>query len=55
VLEIKKAVENELRDELDGLKPQEAAVLAMLRGRLARELSGNRLANNRMSVNAAQP
>ena len=41
VLEIKKAVENELRDELDGLKPEEAAVLAMLRGRLTRELSGN--------------
>jgi DNA topoisomerase I len=39
VLEIKSAVEDELRDDLDGLKPQEAAVLAMLRGRLARELS----------------
>jgi DNA topoisomerase-1 len=53
VLEIKKAVENELRDELDGLKPEEAAVLAMLRGRLTRELSGEGRANNRMSVNAA--
>jgi DNA topoisomerase-1 len=41
VLEIKSAVENELRDDLDGLKPQEAAVLAMLRARLARELSGD--------------
>lgn len=40
VLEIKSAVENELRDDLDGLKPEEAAVLAMLRGRLARELLG---------------
>jgi DNA topoisomerase-1 len=39
VLEIKAAVENELRDELAGLKPEEAAVLAMLRGRLARETS----------------
>jgi len=39
VLEIKSAVEDELRDELGGLKPEEAAVLAMLRGRLARELS----------------
>lgn len=38
VLEIKSAVENELRDELGGLKPEEAAVLAMLRGRLTREL-----------------
>ena len=41
VLEIKSAVENELRHELGGLKPEEAAVLAMLRGRLARELAGN--------------
>ena len=40
VLEIKSAVENELREELGGLKPEEAAVLAMLRGSLARELSG---------------
>jgi DNA topoisomerase I len=40
VLEIKSAVENELRDDLDGFKPEEAAVLAMLRGRLVRELSG---------------
>jgi DNA topoisomerase-1 len=39
VLEIKSAVETELRQDLDGLKPEEAAVLAMLRGRLARELS----------------
>jgi DNA topoisomerase-1 len=39
VLEIKSAVEAELREDLDGLKPEEAAVLAMLRGRLARELS----------------
>jgi len=38
VLEIKKAVENELRDELSGLRPEEAAVLAMLRGRLAKEV-----------------
>ena len=40
VLEIKKAVENELRDELSGLQPEEAAVLAMLRGRLAKEACG---------------
>jgi DNA topoisomerase I len=39
VLEIKSAVENELRDEFGGLKPEETDVLAMLRGRLARELS----------------
>jgi DNA topoisomerase-1 len=39
VLEIKSAVEAKLREDLNGLKPEEAAVLAMLRGRLARELS----------------
>jgi DNA topoisomerase I len=37
VLEIKKAVEDQLRDELPGLQPEEAAVLVMLRGRLAKE------------------
>lgn len=37
VLEIKAAVESELRDALAGLQPEEAAVLAMLRGRLAKE------------------
>src|SRR3954471_5472923 len=42
VLEIKKAVENELRDELSGLQPEEAAVLAMLRGRLATEAARGR-------------
>ena len=35
VLEIKSEVESELRDELSGLQPEEAAVLAMLRTRLA--------------------
>jgi DNA topoisomerase-1 len=34
VLEIKSQVESELRDELAGLQPEEAAVLAMLRARL---------------------
>ena len=38
VLEIKSVVESELREDLDRLKPEEAAVLAMLRGRLARDL-----------------
>jgi DNA topoisomerase-1 len=37
VLEIKTAVENELRETLSGLQPEEAAVLAMLRGCLAKE------------------
>jgi DNA topoisomerase-1 len=36
VLEIKSEIESELRDALPGLKPEEAAVLAMLRNRLAR-------------------
>jgi DNA topoisomerase I len=43
VLEIKSAVESELRKELDYLKPEGAAVLAMLRGRLARELAWHAL------------
>ena len=42
VLEIKKAVEHELRDAISGLQPEEAAVLAMLRGRLAKEASRGR-------------
>jgi DNA topoisomerase-1 len=37
MLEIKSEVESELREELSALKPEEAAVLAMLRNRLARE------------------
>lgn len=41
VLEIKMAVENELR-ELSGLQPEEAAVLGMLRGRLAKEADRGR-------------
>jgi DNA topoisomerase I len=39
-LEIKSAVETELQDELTGLQPEEAAVLAMLRTRLGEETSG---------------
>jgi DNA topoisomerase-1 len=34
VLEIKFEVESDLRNELAGLQPEEAAVLAMLRARL---------------------
>jgi DNA topoisomerase I len=37
VLEIKSELENELREGLPALKPEEAAVLALLRGRLAKE------------------
>jgi DNA topoisomerase-1 len=43
VLEIKSAVESELRDELAGLLPEEAAVLAMLRSCLAKETSGPKI------------
>ena len=39
LLEIKSEVENELREALPGLKPEEAAVLAMLRSRLAKEIT----------------
>jgi DNA topoisomerase-1 len=38
ILEIKSAVEGELRDSLADLKPEEAAVLALLRTRLARDV-----------------
>ena len=39
LIEIKSEVEDELRDALAGLKPEEAAVLAMLRSRLAKEFA----------------
>jgi DNA topoisomerase-1 len=39
LLEIKSQVEGELRDTLAGLKPEEAAVLAMLRSRITREVA----------------
>jgi DNA topoisomerase-1 len=42
VLEIRSAVESELRDALPGLYPEEAAVLAMLRSRLAIEAGGQK-------------
>lgn len=40
VLELKSKAENELRTTLGSLKPEEAAVLALLRDRLAKEASG---------------
>ena len=39
LLEIKSELECDLRDALAGLKPEEAAVLAMLRSRLANEVA----------------
>ncbi len=37
VLELTSKVESELRSDVQSLKPEEAAVLALLRGRLAKE------------------
>jgi DNA topoisomerase-1 len=42
VLELKSKAENELRSGLESLKPEEAAVLALLRGRLAKEVENSR-------------
>ena len=45
VLEIKSQAESELRSAVGSLKPEEAAVLAMLRGRLVREAERSASAN----------
>jgi DNA topoisomerase I len=37
VLEVKSQAESELRADVESLKPEEAAVLALVRGRLAKE------------------
>jgi DNA topoisomerase I len=42
VLELKSKAESELRSGLESLKPEEAAVLALLRDRLAKEAEGSR-------------
>jgi DNA topoisomerase I len=42
VLELKSKAESELRSGLENLKPEEAAVLALLRNRLAKEAEGSR-------------
>jgi len=47
MLDIQSAVEKELHDSLPGLQPEEAAVLAMLRGRLAKEVSRGRARRTR--------
>jgi len=47
VLQIKSQAEGELRGALGGLKPEEAAVLAMLRGRLAKESGQSAGANGK--------
>jgi DNA topoisomerase I len=42
VLELKSKAESELRSGMDSLKPEEAAVLALLRGCLATQVEGSR-------------
>jgi hypothetical protein len=56
VLEIKSQAGSELRSAVENLKPEEAAVLALLRGRLAKvaeqpENAGWMLLAERVSVN----
>jgi DNA topoisomerase-1 len=59
MLEIKSEIDGELRDALPALRPEEAAVLALLRGRLERETearltsqsaAGRKLLKERLSV-----
>jgi DNA topoisomerase-1 len=42
VLELKSKAESDLRSGMESLKPEEAAVLASLRSRLAKEAEGSR-------------
>jgi DNA topoisomerase-1 len=42
VLELKSKAESELQSSMESLKPEEAAVLALLRSRLAKEVEGSR-------------
>ncbi len=51
VLELKEKAESELRGEVQSFKPEEAAVLALLRGRLAKE--AERPASKKQRANAA--
>ena len=49
LLEIKSQAESELRSAVGSLKPEEAAVLALLRGRLAKEAQQSASANMKAS------
>jgi DNA topoisomerase I len=51
VLEIKSQVENELRSAVENMKPEEAAVLALLRGRLAKQAEQSEHADIKQSSN----
>jgi DNA topoisomerase-1 len=42
VIELKSKAESELRSGVESLKPDEAAVLALLRSRFAKEAEGSR-------------
>src|SRR3954466_15181007 len=49
VLEIKSQVESELRSAIEIIKPEEAAVLALLRGRLAKQADQSEHADRKES------
>jgi DNA topoisomerase-1 len=51
VLELKSKAESELHGDVQNLKPEEAAVLALLRGRLAKE--AERAASKKQGAKAA--
>jgi DNA topoisomerase I len=51
ILELKLTAERELRGDVQNLKPEEAAVLALLRGRLAKD--AERSASNKRGALAA--
>jgi DNA topoisomerase I len=54
VLEVKSQVENELRSAVENMKPEEAAVLALLRGRLARQAEQSQHADLKGSSSKAR-
>jgi DNA topoisomerase I len=54
VLEVKSHVENELRSAVENMKPEEAAVLALLRGRLARQAEQSQHADLKGSSSKAR-
>ncbi|MCB5174307.1 MULTISPECIES: DNA topoisomerase IB [Microvirga] len=55
LLELKEEVEAELRDNLDGLRPEEAAVLSLLQARLSQEIeTTKRKASRKRKAHSAQ-
>ena len=55
VLELKSKAESELRGAIGRLKPEEAAVLALLRGRLAKELERSARSSKRTPTSKLHP